>query len=455
MTTTIKQDIDYIKNLMSNHTTQQDPLSPQEKTRIKELTKEFISRHNLLLYGGVAINALLPEKDRFYTEDANELNDFDLLSPAAKKHAKMMADMFYSNGFLYTEVKPAIHDGTFKVFVNFTHVADITSVTETFFVEMVKLSQKERSKHNFLDKSIPKLNIAPVYLLKYFIITELTRPQSSLFRWEKVYNRMTQFYRYYSSQYGENMFTPKKESGTPSPKTFKTPLKSVSLPEEIHNIYYKTLDVIKSNKWPIIGNLALGIYLGKNIKSDRQFMFECCRIDEFFSVFEILSAQPQKTFEALKSHLDTVLPTNYKIITQFRSFYGEIIPKRIRVYIELPNKKQLSLLTIVETDHCYAVTTKEDYTIGTPYTILNFMYAYWLVYYVYENKQITNAMNRIIKALEEYIYKESTIEERFRVECYGKEKSILDVKKEHFNDPSHKFIYHPADKHLKKNELKK
>lgn len=427
------KELSYIKKLINTEWTTPQSLSDKDIILISKLTKDFINQHNLLVYGGHALNALLPKKDRFYKSDI-EFHDFDLLSPSAKKHANMLADIFYTEGFIFTEVKPAIHDGTYKVFVNFVHVADITMVSNTFFYQMLKLSQVERSQHKYIDKELKIIHIAPVYLLKHYIITELSRPIGSIVRWEKIYKRLMLFYTHYG----------KKDKTLFSRGELISKMNDVTSDPHLMKIFYKTIEVIKVNNIPLIGNLALGLYLQKNIKPGSEFFFECCRIDEFFSIFEILSIDPIETIKLFKIHLQPFLREfGYKVNTQQRDFYGEIIPKRVRIYITTPEGKNISIATVVETNYCYAITEKEGYTVGTPYTILNFMYAYWLVYYVYENRKIVDAMDKLIYALEKYIRTESPVEERFVINCFGREKSFLDVRKENFKNPSKNVVYRP------------
>ncbi len=405
----------------------------QEHALIKDIVKKFISQQNLLIYGGYALNSLLPSKERFYSED--ELNDFDILSPNAKEHAKLLADSLYDHGFIYTEVKPAVHDGTFKIFVNFEGVADITQVSEAFFFEMLKLSQKERHRHKHLKENLPPISISPIFLLKYFIITEFTRPQSSLFRWEKVYTRLSSIYKHYGFAFSHSNYSRSLRS-----------IHETSLPE-VKSILHKTLDIVMVHKLPLVGNYAMGIYLGKNFKIPDTFLFECCKLDQYFSVFEILAVDPDKTLITIKHHLETILPPTYRLSTDIRDYTGDILPRHTILVLEVPDLLKINLLTIINAaDHCYATVEKNGIVLGTPYTILHFLYGYWLLYYVYENRRIVYLIHQLIKRWEQYIFQESPMEERFVSTCYGNEKSSINVKKEHFHNASKKYIYKPVDR---------
>ena len=96
-----------------------------EVIKIIGVVEKFLVETKRLLYGGTAINNLLPMEDQFY-DKAVELPDYDFFSPDPVKDAKKLADIYYKLGFQDVEAKAGVHAGTFKVFVNFIPVADIT-----------------------------------------------------------------------------------------------------------------------------------------------------------------------------------------------------------------------------------------------------------------------------------------------------------------------------------------
>ena len=55
--------------------------------------ERFIKKHNLVCYGGTAINNILPEDAQFYNKKT-EIPDYDFYSPNALEHAKDLADEF-------------------------------------------------------------------------------------------------------------------------------------------------------------------------------------------------------------------------------------------------------------------------------------------------------------------------------------------------------------------------
>jgi hypothetical protein len=99
--------------------------SPEVK-KIITIVERFLQRKKLICYGGTAINNILPVQDQFYDKTV-EIPDYDFFSPNALDDAKELADIYAKEGYEDVEAKAGVHHGTFKVFINFIPVADITS----------------------------------------------------------------------------------------------------------------------------------------------------------------------------------------------------------------------------------------------------------------------------------------------------------------------------------------
>ena len=132
-----------------------------------------------ICYGGTAINNILPFEYQFYDKNV-ELPDYDFFSPEPLKDAKHLADIYYKKGFTEVEAKAGIHAGTFKVFVNFIPVADITYLVP----ELYKRLSKEAI-------SVSGINYTPPNYLRMLMYLELSRPRGDISRWEKVLKRLT------------------------------------------------------------------------------------------------------------------------------------------------------------------------------------------------------------------------------------------------------------------------
>ena len=67
------------------------------------------SKNNLICYGGMAINNILPKRDQFYSN--TEFPDYDFFSNDALKHAKELANIYYKAGYGNVEAKSGFHPG--------------------------------------------------------------------------------------------------------------------------------------------------------------------------------------------------------------------------------------------------------------------------------------------------------------------------------------------------------
>ncbi len=146
---------------------------------IISIVEKFIADKKLVCYGGTAINNILPEDAQFYNKDI-ELPDYDFYSDNALDHAKELADIYYKAGYEDVEAKSGVHHGTYKVFVNFTGIADITNMEPALFNAI--------SRDAIVKKDI---RYAPPDFLRMAMYLELSRPDGDVSRWEKVQKRLT------------------------------------------------------------------------------------------------------------------------------------------------------------------------------------------------------------------------------------------------------------------------
>ena len=152
--------------------------SPEIK-RIINIVELFLRNKKLVCYGGTAINNILPKQYQFYNKDI-EIPDYDFYSSNALDDAKELVDLYVDNGFQEVEAKSGQHYGTFKVFVNFIPVADITNIPK----ELFKAIKSESIK-------VAGILYAPPNLLRMGMYLELSRPAGDVSRWEKVLKRLT------------------------------------------------------------------------------------------------------------------------------------------------------------------------------------------------------------------------------------------------------------------------
>jgi hypothetical protein len=143
-----------------------------------QIVEAFLRKTNRICYGGMAINAHLPKSKKFY-DFRKVLPDYDFFTPNPEEDVKDLVRTFQQEGFDEVSARVGMHEGTTKIFVNFTGVADITFMPPW----MYKLLEKRAIRDDgiqYVDSDFLRMNM---YL-------ELSRPRGEVERWDKVYKRL-------------------------------------------------------------------------------------------------------------------------------------------------------------------------------------------------------------------------------------------------------------------------
>ena len=162
-----------------------DKIASDEIKKIIDIVEKFLRKKQLICYGGTAINNILPLEDQFYNKDI-EMPDYDFYSTNALNDAKELTEIYVSLNFIEVEAKSGQHHGTYKVFVNFIPIADITYMP----IELFKAIKKEAIK-------VEGILYAPPNLLRMGMYLELSRPAGNTTRWEKVLKRLILLTKHY------------------------------------------------------------------------------------------------------------------------------------------------------------------------------------------------------------------------------------------------------------------
>lgn len=151
---------------------------PQVQKAI-EVVERFLRKTKRVCYGGQAINSLLPKEHQFYDERYN-IPDYDFFTPDVKGDVNQLMKELESVGFDDVKKKVGIHDGTYKVYVNFIPVADCTEMDPGYFKILLKRAV-----------SVGGIFYADPDFLRMLMYLEISRPRGQLDRWRKVYERLS------------------------------------------------------------------------------------------------------------------------------------------------------------------------------------------------------------------------------------------------------------------------
>jgi hypothetical protein len=143
----------------------------------------FLATKKALLYGGTALNELLPTALKIY--DPYTLPDIDVLSPDAERLAKQMVHFYKKKKHQAVSFTEALHPGTYKVYADGVQIADITQCSQKTYDSL--LSHCVRSKQW-------KIKIVPPQYIRMTLHKILSQPNDA-HRWENVFERLKRYYK--------------------------------------------------------------------------------------------------------------------------------------------------------------------------------------------------------------------------------------------------------------------
>ena len=249
---------------------------------IIKILENFMRRKKVVCYGGTAINNILPVTDQFYDKDV-EIPDYDFFSPMALKHAKELADIYADHDYTDVEVRSGVHVETYKVFVNFIPIADITQLEPKIF----KVLHKEAIRKE-------GISYAPPDYLRLQMYNELSRPDGDVSRWEKVYKRLLLL----------NKDHPFKENPKCSQVNFMRDF--TGNPELNETLYNLVKDTMINEGVVFIGGYASSLYsryMPENQKKQLQHVPD----------FDVVAEDPKAVAFQLKANLENAGFKNVKI----------------------------------------------------------------------------------------------------------------------------------------------
>ena len=362
--------------------------------KILKIVEEFIIKNKLMLYGGIAINNILPKYEQFYDFDL-EIPDYDFYSPDALKHAKELADIYYDNGYVEVEAKAGIHMGTFKVFVNFIPIADITKMHKELYNSLFKDALV-----------ISKLYYIPVNYLRMSMYLELSRPNGDVSRWEKVFKRLTLLNKNYPLKTEKECYKIDFHNNKSS---------------KDDKLYIETRENFISQGVVFFGGYATSIY--------SQFMpLKYKQYFKRFPDFDVLSDDPDKSALILKEHLIRSGFKDIKIINH--NEIGEIIPYHIEITVD---GKSIAFIFKPIACHSYnkIIIQNKEINIATIDTILTFYLSFIYADMKYYDKDRMLCLATYLFNLEEHNrLAQNGLLNRFTLNCYGEQKTLETIRSE-------------------------
>jgi hypothetical protein len=376
----------------------------KEYSNVIDIISRFVIKKKLILYGGLVINLALPKKYRFYKDYT--INDFDCFSKNQLRDSLELAKIIKKNNYKFIKIRKAKHDGTLKIYVYGKQIFDITIMPALQYNKLLKYTKKPENKLKYYNE---KYNIIPIEYIKQNLYFELSRPEQSGWRWEKIYNRLNLINKFY-----------------PSNKNNVIIKKCLCIKPLYKDVTELLLNHIKDNKYPVIDSYPLKIYK----KSD------CCfRLSKSSQYITILSNIYEKTkndiIKILKANLskkDFKISVNHNDVNMYNIYASYTIK-----IIDNKTEEEFNIIKIIyNKNECFSINEKDGFFTGSIDTNLYFLYVDYIKNKIYLNREEEASENLYyINQYENYIKNniKYDVKKRLKSNCYGVIDNKNDIKR--------------------------
>lgn len=381
-------------------------------THIISVVETFLAEKKRIIYGGAAINALLPKSLKFYDPEV-DLPDYDFLTPDALEDCATLMEKYKIAGFKDVETRLGIHEGTYKIFVNYRAAADITELPKDIYT---KLHKKTRLRDGLV--------CAPPDWLRMASYLELSRPLGDVEnRWAKVFYRLQLLNKIY----------PLKPSACVSTAEEKTRFP----PKKRRLLHAVVLQVLDDTRTLFAGAMVEGIYKELENHTEKTEKVLGSSLIKYDPRYILTTETLDETTDYLAAELKARFPATEITIKMFEAV-GELMPERREVFF---NNHRIA--TIFPTVACHAflslnihIPYDKGYTVrvASVDSSITLLYSMWFA-------GLQNTVGRrilcVVQALidiEAHMRLEKPRESKislFPFTCLGHQPSLPELKKAH------------------------
>jgi len=401
--------------------------------KMLHILEKFLRKGKNICYGGIALNAVLPNKMKFYDFDS-ELPDYDFFSRDALKDTIELCDLYHRAGFKDVEGRSGVNHGTFKVFVNYVAIADITQMDPLFFDNLLKESVK-----------IKNIYYSSIHFLRMALYIELSRPKGDISRWEKVFKRLTLLNHYYPlkseipcelvniqrsmtrvSVVENSLKNLTRVSGSSSSEKIMQEKLAKTLKErkdEQTEIYRIVLDILIQKGVVFFGGYAASLYADRMPEEKRQWVQQ-------IPDFDVLC--DKNIEECAQAVVKGLKKAGYEGVKMMENpALGKYIPRNFQIVLF----EKDTVCFIHETTACHSYNTiskgGKKIKVATIDTILSFYLAFLYSGKDYIYRERILCISQYLFEVEQQNRLEQTgILKRFTMDCIGKQKSLINILEE-------------------------
>jgi len=340
----------------------------------------FLANKKALLYGGTALNELLPTSLKIY--DPYTLPDIDVLSPDAEKLATEMVRFYKKKQRQAVSFTEALHPGTFKVYADGVQIADITQCSHETYDRLLRHCVRSKQW---------KIKIVPPEYIRMTLHKILSQPNDA-HRWENVFERLKRYYKKFPIG-----------SSCPSQPKMEQATNSTTTNEVVENIY-KLLppDTV------FFGNKELAQMMGKEVPL-------------FFTPIHVLTNQDlMATARMLKEEIPSI--TFSKV---FRA--DDFVPPHIVLYAQ----KQ-PIATLYQPSSCIAFNDYKNKRIASINAVIDLLLSMSMSHHPHF-KNIQNVLECLANDLSKIQQQSSSrkkVLKQIVMSCYGPSIGLITMRRE-------------------------
>lgn len=403
----------------SEHLVKKTVANSEEVERMIAILESFLRRKKLICYGGTAINNILPKDAQFYDRDV-EVPDYDFYSARPMEDAKELADIYYKEGYAEVEAKYGMHYGTFKVFVNFIPIADITLLPRPIY----QVLSREAIR-------IAGIRYCPANFLRMNIYLELSRPMGDVSRWEKLLKRLVLLNKYYPLKVAgcEHVEIQRRISdGTKNERHNGTTKgkgtdKGTDKGADESHMYRVARDALIDQGVIFFGGYANSLY-GLYMPTRER------RLIENIPDFDVIAERASEVASIVVERLRDEGFRGARVVS--RAPIGEILPPHYEIRVG-----DETIAFVYEPIACHNYNRiriqGRDLNVATIDTLLSFLLAFYYIdrpYYAQFRDRILCIAQFLFRVQQRNRLEQRGLLKRFSIECYGKQKTVEDIRAE-------------------------
>jgi len=367
-----------------------------------EKVTNFLKTKKVLLYGGIALNGLLPKSLQFYGN--NTLPDLDMFCEDGAKLAKAIVSHFRKAGYTFTTASEALHPGTYKVYAEGMQLVDLTTIEKSSYKRLSKNAVKLESGLRTVD---------PEYLRMSLHIM-LSQPRDS-HRWSKVLERLVAFYT--AHPVDTRCKTTFSQAQTKSQDTQMEAIQTA-------------LEWLASRKYVMFGTDAVVEVMGlsskvrKLLPPGRPLIFK--GIAPVAAIVEGISSEA-----AAKQCVDKLTGNEKFIIESFKA--DDFLPAHSRI---IHQATEQPIVAIYEAPACVSYIDYKGLKVASIHTLTRMLMAH--DFSGYKHAQAAAPLYRCfsnvlsVLMLESLSGKKKKLLEQFLVDCYGFQPGVTTLRRMRF-----------------------